>query len=317
MLLTSWLPTWRTFLAELASPPYVVFEPLAHAAPWAPVGSSRPPMRLHYYSVEGIERFNGYEWSRITARNWKFPLAACACYVCLIPLVRGLVTRRLDTRRFTLLWNVCLSAYSVCGVYFTVPVLLGELRQNGLYFTTCASAAWYGFDYHGLFVALFIYSKFFELVDTLLLLLAKRPVIVLHWWHHTTVLLYCWHSYAAQIATGLWFAAMNYCVHSCMYVYFAVTQTPYRSAAKPFAIYVTLLQLAQMVVGIFVTLRAVAYQLNGEECHVNRTNSILGLAMYSSYFVLFLKLFLENYVFSSESAKKKTPGPSKQNLKLN
>merc|ERR1711933_179602 len=34
----------------------------------------------------------------------------------------------------------------------------------------------------------------------------------------------------------------------------------------------------------------------GAECHVNKTNSVLGLTMYASYFLLFFKLFVENYV---------------------
>ena len=51
-------------------------------------------------------------------------------------------------------------------------------------------------------------------------MLAKRRLIFLHWWHHATVLLYCWHSYGTQIATGLWFATMNYFVHALMYAYY-------------------------------------------------------------------------------------------------
>merc|ERR1712203_1106971 len=65
--------------------------------------------------------------------------------------------------------------------------------------------------------SLFIYSKIAELMDTVLLLLAGKPVIALQWWHHSTVLLYCWHSYSVRIATGAWFACMNYSVHSIMY----------------------------------------------------------------------------------------------------
>merc|ERR1719263_627926 len=65
-----------------------------------------------------------------------------------------------------------------------------------------------------------------------------------------------------------------------------------------------LLQLAQMVVGIGVTVRAVLYQIEGEECSVNKTNSILGLAMYSSYFVLFGIFFVDTYVRSSSKAKR-------------
>ena len=124
------------------------------------------------------------------------------------------------------------------------------------------------------------------------------PTATLQWWHHATVLLYCWHSYVSRIATGMWFATMNYAVHSVMYGYFAATgySPKLRRAVRPFAIYITLAQLAQMVVGIGVTLRAMYVQGSGGECHVNKTNSILGLLMYMSYFLLFLKLFFENYV---------------------
>merc|ERR1712003_435127 len=65
------------------------------------------------------------------------------------------------------------------------------------------------------------------------------------------------------------------------------------------------LQLLQMLVGMFVTVKAVMYQAAGEECHVNKTNSILGLTMYASYFVLFFKLFVDNYYLKLKSPKKR------------
>merc|ERR1711937_858403 len=71
-----------------------------------------------------------------------------------------------------------------------------------------------------------------------------------------------------------------------------------------YAIYITLLQLLQMLVGMFVTVKAVMYQAAGEECHVNKTNSILGLTMYASYYALFFKLFVDNYYLRPKSPKK-------------
>merc|ERR1712050_580594 len=96
--------------------------------------------------------------------------------------------------------------------------------------------------------------------------------------------------------TSLWFAAMNYSVHSVMYGYFALMTTKYRKYITPYAIFITLAQLAQMLVGMFVTIKAMMWQDVGAECHVNKTNSVLGLTMYASYFLLFFKLFVENYV---------------------
>merc|ERR1712066_508500 len=160
------------------------------------------------------------------------------------------------------------------------------------------------------------YSKLAELIDTVLLLLAKKPVIALQWWHHSTVLLYCWHSYSVCIATGIWFAAMNYSVHAVMYGYFAITATKYRKVLTPFAIFITLAQLMQMLVGMYVTIKAVFHQAHGEECHVNKTNSLLGLGMYISYFVLFFKLFIDNYCMNDHNKSSALPRKPSVSLEI-
>jgi hypothetical protein len=243
------------------------------------------------------EYFNCVDWTRQTALHWEIPLISVALYFLMIPSFKWVVATygKWDVRNLAMCWNAFLSIFSWCGVFACVPVLVQNFRENGLYFTTCAPAQWYGTGLCGFFVALFVYSKVAELFDTFLLVVGKKPVIALQWWHHSTVLLYCWHSYSVRIATGLWFAAMNYSVHSVMYGYFALTATRFRKYVTKFAIFITLGQLLQMVVGMFVTVKAVLYQSAGHECHVNKTNSMLGLAMYFSYFVLFFILFVNNY----------------------
>lgn len=296
--LRAWLPDAATIRADLAAVPPVPFDYAAMEKPWQ-------GYTLHHYSVKQIMEFDGYAWSRATALNWQYPLAAVACYVLMIPALK-LKKDAVDVGGFARWWNFGLAIFSFAGFCATAPVLLGELYANGFYFTTCAPAPWYGGGQHGLFVALFIYSKFAELVDTALILLAKRKLLFLHWWHHVTVLLYCWHSYCTQIATGLWFATMNYFVHSIMYAYYGgMGVAKLRPYVKKYAIYITFLQLAQMVVGIFVTVRAVMFQADGQDCRVNKTNSCLGLAMYASYFVLFFVFFFDNYVKEGGRKKRK------------
>merc|ERR1712060_331504 len=267
------------------------------------------PLRwLQTGASEGGEHFfSGTYWSKTTSEHWEIPLTAVMAYFLVIPLLRRLVARRgaFDVKAVAFWWNSLLSLFSWCGVVACVPVLAHSLWEHGLYFTTCAPASWYGSGWGGVFVALFIYSKIAELMDTVLLLLAGKPVIALQWWHHSTVLLYCWHSYSVRIATGAWFACMNYSVHSIMYGYFAIMGTRYRKAVTRYAIYITLLQLVQMLVGMFVTVKAVLYQAAGEECHVNKTNSVLGLSMYASYFVLFFKLFVDNYYLKPKGVQKR------------
>jgi len=272
------------------------------------------PAECDYMPPEARWRiFNGFDATRWTSKHWEIPLVAVVLYLLMIAAVKRYMADKqpMYLQSIVVTWNFGLSLFSMAGVVYTMPQLLyGEevgLLKGGWYPSVCTHASSYGMGEGGFFVALFIYSKLAELLDTLFLLLRKSPVILLHWYHHATVLLYCWHSYSVRIGTGLWFAAMNYTVHALMYFYFGVTQTgpTGRKLAKRFAMMITSLQLLQMVVGIGVTVSSVVYHSRGQPCYVNLTNSFLGLAMYSSYFVLFLQLFLSHYVY-----KKKKPPPS-------
>lgn len=103
---------------------------------------------------------------------------------------------------------------------------------------------------------------------------------------------------------------MNYSVHAVMYLYFGLTQTgpAGRRFAKRFAFWITVMQLAQMVGGIWITAASVYYISQGRTCYVPLVNSGLGLVMYASYFALFLQLFLNAYF--RPSSKGTRIGPS-------
>jgi hypothetical protein len=178
----------------------------------------------------------------------------------------------------------------------TVPTLWRALRTEGFHYTHCADPEdWYLKGGCGLWVGLFIYSKIPELIDTLFLVLQQKKVIFLHWFHHVTVLLYCWHAFHHRIATGLWFAAMNYSVHSVMYLYYFLAGFGMRHIASLFAQYITTIQLLQMFLGAYVTASATLAYGRGEKCAVDPANSKLGLGMYLSYFWLFGLLFYDKY----------------------
>jgi len=135
------------------------------------------------------------------------------------------------------------------------------------------------------------------MIDTVFLVLQKKKVIFLHWYHHITVMLYCWHAYIYHIGSGLTFASMNYSVHSIMYFYYFVCACGMRKLVRPFAPLITFLQIAQMVVGTLVEFYTI-YQLHftNNDCMANSTNARLGTMMYVSYFILFTKLFIDNYI---------------------
>merc|ERR1740115_232124 len=121
----------------------------------------------------------------------------------------------------------------------------------------------------------------------------KRKVIFLHWFHHLTVLMYCWHAYCHGVSSGLWFAAMNYSVHSIMYLYYFLMvfrAKTLRKVLRSLAPGITTIQLLQMVGGIVVNFVA------ARSLYMDPSSWKLGLGMYLCYFVLFAMLFKEKFL---------------------
>ncbi|MBT97056.1 MAG: hypothetical protein CL902_00305 [Dehalococcoidia bacterium] len=197
-------------------------------------------------------------------------------------------------------WNIGLALFSIRGASVTVPYLWSYVTTYGVYSTLCTpTEQWYLSGDPGWWMTLFVLSKIPELGDTVFLVLQKKPVILLHWYHHVTVLLYCWHAYIVNTPPGIWFAAINYTVHSVMYTYYAMSITGgrLRALARPFARYITLFQLGQMVAGALLTaMAAYVHTENPEQCAGDETNYRLGWLMYVSYGVLFAQLFYTMYM---------------------
>ena len=206
-------------------------------------------------------------------------------------------------------------------------MLLGKIQQSGLDYTLCTPPSeWQLQGATGMWIAIFVGSKWApppppgarglrpappprlpELFDTVFLVLRGKNVIFLHWFHHVTVCLYCWHSWANQIPPGIFFASMNYAVHSIMYFYyFATYSRRVTKALRPFSPLITTAQILQMVGGMAILLRVGYLQSVGgrEACPVNPPNWKLGLAMYASYCLLFCELFYYKYVSPEPSSKR-------------
>ncbi|EED89131.1 long chain fatty acid elongase [Thalassiosira pseudonana CCMP1335] len=228
------------------------------------------------------------------------PIIACVAYVVLIVLGRAYMKDRpaWSWRRILAVWNLSLSLFSWIGAIRTAPQLYYNLTTYSLRDNLCDDpAALYGSGSTGLWVQLFILSKFPELLDTFFIVIHKKPLIFLHWYHHITVLLYCWHSYVTTSPSGLFFVVMNYSVHAVMYGYYFLMAVKFRP--KWFnPMFVTFMQLSQMFIGVGVTIVAFYYYSNpilGKTCHIRKENNVAAFVMYGSYFYLFAQFFVARY----------------------
>mmetsp|Transcript_32777 Transcript_32777/g.104491 ORF Transcript_32777/g.104491 Transcript_32777/m.104491 type:complete len:328 (+) Transcript_32777:33-1016(+) len=227
--------------------------------------------------------------------NWQVPLVTSVGYVAFIAYGHTFMKERpaFHLQRQLVAWNFFLALFSFVGATKTAPLLWTTLMQSsgdGFHTTLCGSAAdGYGKGSSGLWVQLFVVSKFFELLDTVFIVLRKRKLLFLHWYHHFTVLLYCYHSYAVEAPHALYFVAMNYSVHAVMYFYYGLMALHAKPKWLPPEL-ITTAQISQMVVGVAVQIAAMS-----KNCG-DTTNLVFGALMYASYLGLFLKFAVERYV---------------------
>jgi len=155
---------------------------------------------------------------------------------------------------------------------------------------------------------LFAFSKIPELGDTAFLILKGKGVRFLQWYHHSTVMLFCWLAIATEYTPGIWFAATNYAVHAVMYMYFFLMAfDTFKAVVKAIAPLVTVIQIAQMIFGLFINGYAVWSYAVGRYCHIQDVAVYAAVVMYGSYFVLFSQLFMESRRPKSRGAKSEQP----------
>lgn len=156
----------------------------------------------------------------------------------------------------------------------------------------------------GLLNQAFYISKYFELFDTVLLVLQKKRVIFLHWFHHVTVLLYCAHAWSSPAPGGVWFATINLTVHTIMYAYYFLASIRLHHVIAPYAWFITVLQILQMIMGTFIAVYTSYKFQMGDGCDTTIAHSQLTLGMYFTYLILFSNFFIQRYVFKNHKMAK-------------
>lgn len=248
-----------------------------------------------------LKLFNYRSAATWTKNNWNIPIFSVFVYLVLLQILPIFMRDRDPFKLKSVLfwWNCGLALFSIAGMVVCVPKLLfspiGGLWTQGLYKSVCSHPAWAANGWSGLAGFAFTLSKIPELVDTLWLLLAKKNPIFLHWYHHITVLLYVWLAYSFGITSGIWFGSMNYCVHAVMYSYYAATQysPSLKSSIRSWGTCITVLQISQMFIGMFVLLSICYYKSQGKECFNNDLAVFCGLVIYSTYAMLFINFFIK------------------------
>ena len=201
-------------------------------------------------------------------------------------------------------WEIGLAMFSIVGCYHVLPMALEPILFQGKSLTETICMDGVHGDSRNIWTLFFMVSKVFEFGDTIFVVLRKKPLILLQHYHHLATMLYCW--YGSRFVydknnTNVFFAGMNLAVHSFMYTWYAATRTGWRSP-KPLMIFITLIQLVQMVFGVSIVLISGSNNMAscGKWPREDAKGYYAALFMYFSYLILFAKLFYSNYCVKRE-----------------
>ena len=195
------------------------------------------------------------------------------------------------------LWNLGLALFSIWGTIRMYEATYKGVVRNGFPSVLCILEL---DSVQGVWIPLFMASKFVEFGDTAFIVLRKKPLMFLHWYHHVTVLLFTWYAVLTVSSTGRWFIVMNFFVHSIMYTYYAFQAVNLR-LPKVISMTITSIQMAQMVAGVYFIWYTAGILLKNKPCHQTIAVVASGGVMYASYFLLFLNFFCQAYIFGRKA----------------
>ncbi|KAK0727155.1 GNS1/SUR4 family protein [Lasiosphaeria miniovina] len=208
-----------------------------------------------------------------------------------------------------LVHNFFLSALSAFLLALYVEQLLPTLYNKGTYYAICEAGGGWTKPLVTLYYLNYL-TKYVELLDTAFLILKKKPLTFLHCYHHGATALLCYSQLVGSTAVSWVPITLNLTVHVVMYAYYFLAARGIRVWWKE---WVTRLQIAQFVIDLgFVYFTSYTYFSNRYwpwlpnvgSCAGEEFAALSGIAILSSYLVLFISFYAATY--------KKGPGARKK-----
>lgn len=252
-------------------------------------------------SIENYIKQNvDIEWNQ---KLWPYTIYWSVIYLVVVFSVQNYMKSRpsFQLRGPLIIWNVLLAVFSIIGTLRMVHGLWILIRDFGFTFSVCNIS--FAKEYHPLsvWIFLFTWSKLVEFGDTLFIVLRKQNLLFLHWYHHIATLIFTWYNAANEVSTGYWFCTMNLFVHSFMYTYYALKAMKI-NVPRYISMLITLMQITQMFTGCFITFWAVIKYYGGERCEQNDNTLSFAILLYTSYVLLFCRLFYSLYLSKNDKS---------------
>ncbi|KAJ2846709.1 hypothetical protein IWW36_004218 [Coemansia brasiliensis] len=214
-----------------------------------------PPPAGTHVSLSDVPLGNLYPFFM----QWQVPVATATIYTALAFFFNTKMPRSAASKRplnppsrltamncAIFVHNAILAIYSGWAFYTVFPHFARNVAQKGLCDGLCDvdGTMWNSV----LFVQnyLFYLSKYYELVDTLVLFLKGRTASLLQIYHHAGIIVVMYYSNYYAPAVTVFMVWENAGVHTVMYTYYALTAIKINVPGKK---YLTTLQIVQFLFG--------------------------------------------------------------------
>eukprot|EP00164_Ancoracysta_twista_P001095 GFYU01001431.1.p1 GENE.GFYU01001431.1~~GFYU01001431.1.p1 ORF type:complete len:278 (+),score=102.55 GFYU01001431.1:200-1033(+) len=181
-------------------------------------------------------------------------------------------------------------------------------QQNGIMDVICEKEAGPLDGEMGFWLYIFYASKYYELLDTVLLALKKKPIIFLHVYHHCCMVFACYSWMAWGYSGPTWWACVvNSFVHVVMYTYYLITSL---GRDVWFKKYITSLQLCQFFSGTAL----ISYWFwirDAQGCKGDFWAGAFAQGVNFTFIILFANFYIQTYIFK-KNKKKTVDAPTKK-----
>lgn len=243
-----------------------------------------------------------FDWKTAPLSGVQYPVIAIICYLSLIFSLQKYMRHRppVKLRKLAFVHNVFLCALSAAmGLGVIVEVLRVSFRPRfypsatgGFREALCDLSGNSMNGRMGWWMYVFYVSKFYELVDTIIMILKKRPLNFLHVYHHSIVIP-LFYVYMSTSMVLQWIVVVaNSLVHVAMYYYYALSTVGQTVWWKK---YITQAQIIQFIIDLTATWPYPLLYFSASGCSGSMRAWLFGQAVGASFFKLFRDFYVRSY----------------------
>ncbi|CAI5465945.1 unnamed protein product [Closterium sp. Yama58-4] len=143
-------------------------------------------------------------------------------------------------------------------------------------------------------------SKYYELLDTVILVLKNKPLSFLHVYHHATIVFLCWLWLTNTQSLQIIAITINTGIHVMMYFYYFMHSI---GMPPPWKMFVTNSQIIQFMIGTFVSFPLIYFHFTRPTGCAGFESFCFNLFFNSSLLYLFVDFHIRNYGKAAKAAK--------------